>query len=82
MAIKNEQITEARQKISKYLSNNRIETEATKQDFDDALEGLDSYLDDNAAAINQAIPESARAKLNVNEKAMILKYLVDKRMEV
>lgn len=37
-----------------------------------AVNGLDDYLETNAAAINSAIPQPARAQLSTKQKALLL----------
>lgn len=51
----------------------------TKADLAAAVAGLDSYLDTNAAAINQAIPQPARGALTVKQKARLLMYVIRQR---
>lgn len=82
MGLTAEQLEEARSKIAQYVSVHHEDTEGTKQDFYDALLGIDGYLDDNAASINQSIPEGPRAILTQKEKALILEYIAKKRAEI
>lgn len=41
----------------------------TKPDIIAAVQGIDAYLDANAAAMNQAIPQPARGVLTAPQKA-------------
>ena len=50
-----------------------------KDDFLAAVAGLDEYLDANATAINQAIPQPARGALSVKQKALLLVYVIRQR---
>lgn len=51
----------------------------TKADLRAAVNGLDAYLDANAAAINNAIPQPARAALTTAQKARLLMFVVARR---
>lgn len=51
----------------------------TKADLRAAVNALDVFLNDNAAAINSAIPQPARAQLTSAQKALLLMYVVSKR---
>lgn len=50
-----------------------------KADWRAAVNGIDDYLNTNAAAINSAIPQPARANLTVTQKALLLMYVITKR---
>ncbi len=50
-----------------------------KGNLADAINGLDDYVNANAAAINQAIPQPARANLTTQQKALLLMFVVAKR---
>lgn len=54
-------------------------TGLTKADLLAAVNGLDDYLNTNAAAINSAIPQPARANLSTAQKARLLNLVVTKR---
>lgn len=54
----------------------------TKADLRAAINGLDAYLDSNAIAINNAIPQPARGALTQKQKARLLIYVVRRRYEV
>ena len=51
----------------------------TKADILAAANALDDYLNTNAAAINLAIPQPARAQLTTSQKARLLKIVITKR---
>jgi hypothetical protein len=51
----------------------------TKADLRAAINAIDQYLSDNAAAINSAIPQPARAQLTTKQKALVLTAVVTKR---
>lgn len=51
----------------------------TKADLRAAVNALDDFLTANAAAINSAIPQPARAQLTTAQKALLLNYVVTKR---
>lgn len=50
-----------------------------KGDLAAAINGLDDYVNANAAAINAAIPQPARANLTTPQKALLLMFVVAKR---
>lgn len=51
----------------------------TKADLRAAFNALDQFLSDNATAINNAIPQPARANLTTEQKARLLKAVITKR---
>lgn len=51
----------------------------TKADVRAALNALDQYLHDNAAAINTAIPQPARTNLTTAQKARLMMFVIRKR---
>jgi len=54
----------------------------TKQDLRAAYDALDTWLSDNAATINSAIPQPARGALSQSEKArLFVKVLRDRYMK-
>lgn len=51
----------------------------TKADLRAAINAIDQYMSDNAAAMNSAIPQPARGQLTTKQKALILTAVVAKR---
>ena len=51
----------------------------TKADLRAAVNALDDYMNDNAAAINSTIPQPARSALTTAQKARLLARVVLKR---
>jgi hypothetical protein len=51
----------------------------TKADLRAAVNGLDDYLNTNAAAINNAIPQPARNQLTTAQKALLLRFVITRR---
>jgi hypothetical protein len=51
----------------------------TKADLAAAVAAIDSFFDTNAAAINQAIPQPARAALTTRQKAILVTAVIRKR---
>lgn len=47
-----------------------------------AVDSIDDYMDDNAAAINAGIPQPARGVLTAQQKALMLSFVVLKRYKV
>lgn len=54
----------------------------TKADLRAAVNGLDVFLDTNATAINNAIPQPARGALSTKQKARLLMYVIQARYGV
>lgn len=52
---------------------------ALKADVRAAVNALDQFLNDNAAAVNSAIPQPARANLTTAQKARILMFVIQRR---
>lgn len=51
----------------------------TKHDVRAAVNAIDTWLNDNAAAANAAIPQPARAQLTTVQKAILLTRVVHRR---
>jgi hypothetical protein len=51
----------------------------SKADLRAAADALDTFLNDNAAAINTAIPLPARTALSTSQKAKLLLFVISKR---
>lgn len=51
----------------------------TKADLRAAVDALDDWLNTNAATINAAIPQPARANLTTSQKARLLARVIYKR---
>jgi hypothetical protein len=64
--------------------SNRITTSIalTKPELLAALNAVDVWVDDNAAAFNLAIPQPARGVLTAKQKAQLLSLVVARRFEV
>lgn len=54
-------------------------TACTKADIRAAFNALDDFLVANAAAVNNAIPQPAKANLTTSQKAQLLCAVVTKR---
>lgn len=54
----------------------------TKADMAAAVNALDTFFDQNAAAINTAIPQPARTALTVRQKALLVVAVIRKRYGV
>lgn len=44
-----------------------------------AVDAMDTWLDSNAAALNAAIPQPARANLTTSQKALMLTLVIQRR---
>lgn len=51
----------------------------TKPELRAAVNALDTWLNDNAAAANAALPQPARGVLTVEQKAALLSYVIARR---
>lgn len=54
-------------------------TTLTKADIRAAINAIDTFMNDNAAAMNSAIPQPARAQLTTTQKARLLQFVINKR---
>lgn len=61
------------------LSSDGESIGVTKPELRAAVNALDTFLEDNAAAINSAIPQPARSALTTTQKALLLNYVVTQR---
>ena len=51
----------------------------TKAEVREAVDALDTWLNDNAAAANQALPVAARTQLTTKQKAQLLTRVIYRR---
>jgi hypothetical protein len=63
-------------------SSERVALDLTKTALRAAVDAVDQWVDDNAAAFNAAIPLPARTVLTPKQKAQLLFYVVRRRFEV
>lgn len=54
----------------------------TKADLRAAINAVDQWCDDNAAAFNAAIPQPARGLLSARQKAALLIFVTRRRWEL
>ncbi len=66
---------------AEYMSDARLGAlgSVTKADLRAAVNAIDAFLNDNAAAINTAIPQPARAQLTSAQKALLLMFVIQRR---
>jgi hypothetical protein len=64
---------------SQWMHLNREDCSITKADLRAAVDALDVFLDNNAAAINSAIPQPARGALTAAQKARLLSLVALRR---
>ena len=62
-----------------YMRANDGAISVTKPDLRAAVDALDTWIDANAATINQAIPQPARGALSARQKARLLMAVVTAR---
>ncbi len=60
-------------------ANERTFGALTKSQLRDAVNAIDVWLNDNAAAANSAIPQPARAELTTKQKARMLVFVIERR---
>lgn len=60
-------------------SNERETVAITKADLRAAVDAIDTFLETNATAINNAFPAAAKAGLTTAQKARIVAYVALKR---
>jgi len=78
-ALSDEDRAELSAEYNREISNERVPCGITKADIRAAVNALDTFLNDNAAAINSAIPQPARGTLTTAEKARLLKLVITRR---
>lgn len=61
------------------MSGNAESTSLTKADLRAAVNALDDFLNANATAINNAIPQPAQGALTTAQKARLLVYVIRQR---
>ncbi len=54
----------------------------TKPQLRAAVDAADTWVDENSAAFNSALPAAARNNLTAKQKAMLLAFVILKRYEV
>ena len=57
-------------------------SDLTKSDVRAAIDATDTWVNDNAAAYNAALPVAARTALSASQKAKLLMEVVRRRFEV
>lgn len=70
---------EAWAELMQEWSNARESVALTKADLRAAVDAIDTWLNDNAASANTAIPQPARSALTTTQKALLLMHVVRKR---
>jgi hypothetical protein len=61
------------------LSNGREALATSKANLRAALDAIDNFFDANAANINAAIPQPARAELTTAQKARLTMFVIRQR---
>lgn len=67
---------------NRVISDARIPCGVTKADLRAAINAIDGWISDNAASLNAAIPQPARAALTSAEKTRLFKMVLTKRYMV
>ena len=75
----NEQRAAVTKQLMERLSEDREVCGISKQDLRAAVNGTDDWLDANAAAANQALPQPARSALTAAQKSMMLTAVANER---
>lgn len=71
--------TETWAELMREWSNAREPVSVTKADLRAAVDAIDTWLNDNAASANTAIPQPARGALTTAQKARLLMFVVRRR---
>lgn len=66
---------------ARWMQDNLEVAGLTKPQLRAAVDALDVFLNDNAAAINAAIPQPARSALTNAQKARLLSYVALQRYD-
>ena len=64
------------------LSSRRESITLTKDELRAAVDAVDTWVNNNQASFNSAIPNPARTNLTASQKAELLLYIVRKRYEI
>ncbi|HXV42414.1 MAG TPA: hypothetical protein VEC96_05090 [Anaerolineae bacterium] len=67
---------------AEFMQLNNESIGITKTDLRAALNAIDSWVDNNTASFNTAIPQPARSALSARQKAWLLMLVVERRFEV
>lgn len=67
---------------ARFMRRNAEELGLTKQDLKDAVDAIDTWIDDNSTNFNNALPLPARTSLSQTQKVLAFVYVLDKRYEV
>jgi hypothetical protein len=68
--------------LMRQLSNDGDSIGINKVDLRAAVNALDDFMDNNEGAVNSALPQQARSALTVQQKALLLSFVVLKRYKV
>ena len=71
--------TERARTLAQFMRDIREDFALTKPQLRAALDAIDDYFNTNAAAINSAIPQPARANLSAAQKATLIGYVAFRR---
>jgi hypothetical protein len=69
----------AHAELMRRFSADSLPCSIVKADLRAAVNAIDQFLSDNAAAINSAIPQPARGALSTTQKALILMFVIEHR---
>jgi hypothetical protein len=64
------------------LSARRQEISLSKSELRAAVDAVDTWVENNQASFNSALPAAAQTGLTTKQKAALLMYVVNKRYEV
>jgi len=64
---------------SRWMQTNAEDCGITKAELRAAVDALDDFLDANATALNNALPQPARGALSTAQKARLLSYVTLRR---
>lgn len=64
------------------FSKPRNPTALTRQQLRAAINAADTWVDENSASFNAALPSAVRSALSAKEKAQLLMFVIRRRYEV
>lgn len=71
--------TERARTCAQFMRDNREDFGCLKTDMQAAVNSLDDFLTNNAAAINTAIPQPARGAMTTAQKLTLIAYVALRR---
>lgn len=80
MALTTGERGEVNAELQRRFSTDALSCGITKADLRAAIDAVDDWVDANSSSFNLAIPQPARGALTATQKALLLDYVVRKRI--